>query len=102
MANPQAWAEESPQSAPFRSERSREVLERQLGSPVTLIEHPCRKIVFTIRSRDQGWGGGPTNHNTYKQSWTWFDAGLERFDAGDDGTFLEFAHPPVNIAENGG
>jgi hypothetical protein len=50
-----------------------------MGYPVPLVTHPCRKIVFTIRSRDQGWGGDRQDHNTYHGSWTWFEAGLERW-----------------------
>lgn len=52
-----------------------------IGSPVKAVEHPCRKIVFTITSHDQGWGGDrPEYHGTYQGSYTWFEAGLERFD----------------------
>jgi len=53
--------------------------------PDPLITHPCRKIVFTIRSRDQGWGGDQQDHDTYHGSWTWFEAGVERWtnNAGD-------------------
>jgi hypothetical protein len=47
--------------------------------PTPLVTHPCRKIVFTIRSRDQGWGGSRGDHYTYHGSWTWFEAGLERW-----------------------
>lgn len=43
------------------------------------LAHPVRKIVFTIESRDQGWGGGDSR-GSYHGSWTWFEAGLERFD----------------------
>jgi hypothetical protein len=35
--------------------------------------HPCRKIVFTILSHDQGWGGGPRGESPYDGSYTWFD-----------------------------
>ncbi|KAK9420897.1 hypothetical protein SUNI508_00988 [Seiridium unicorne] len=45
-----------------------------------ILESPCRKIVFKIQSNDQGWGGDGRNHGTYKASYTWFDAGLERFE----------------------
>ncbi|EPE35268.1 hypothetical protein GLAREA_10965 [Glarea lozoyensis ATCC 20868] len=39
----------------------------------------CRKIVFTIRSHDQGWGGSSAaDRGTYRGSFTWFDVGLER------------------------
>lgn len=36
--------------------------------------------MFDITSRDQGWGGSPVLQRPYAQSFTWFDAGLERFD----------------------
>lgn len=40
--------------------------------------HPCRKIVFRFRSRDQGWGGDYKNRGTYSGSFTWIDVGRER------------------------
>ncbi len=53
-----------------------------VGLPDHMLEHPCRKIVFTITSHDQGWGGdNPEDRRTYNNSWTWFEVGLERFDA---------------------
>ncbi|KAL2824504.1 hypothetical protein BDW59DRAFT_147440 [Aspergillus cavernicola] len=42
--------------------------------------HPCRKIIFSIVSRDQGGysaerrGSGPDRPNMYDGSYTWFDA----------------------------
>ncbi|MCJ1465745.1 hypothetical protein MMC07_004364 [Pseudocyphellaria aurata] len=36
-----------------------------------------RKVVFTMRSHDQGWSSYPTNHGTYENTWTWFDAAVE-------------------------
>ena len=44
-----------------------------------MLAHPCRRIVFTIRSHDQGWGGDPGDAGTYNGSWTWFEVGLERW-----------------------
>ena len=44
---------------------------------------PCRRIVFTIKSHDQGWGGPPRCRGTYKGSSTWFDVGLETVSAID-------------------
>lgn len=44
-----------------------------------MVAHPCRKVVFTIRSRDQGWSSIVEDHSTYHGSWTWFEAGLERW-----------------------
>ncbi|KFY49485.1 hypothetical protein V496_09975 [Pseudogymnoascus sp. VKM F-4515 (FW-2607)] len=40
--------------------------------------HPCRKIVFRFRSRDQGWGGDSKDRGTYNGSFTWLDVGKER------------------------
>ncbi|MCJ1263962.1 hypothetical protein MMC22_003833 [Lobaria immixta] len=36
-----------------------------------------RQVVFTIRSNDQGWSSYPTDHGTFENSWTWFDAAVE-------------------------
>jgi len=47
------------------------------------LEAPVRKVVFTIKSKDQGWGGRGQDHGTYQGSHTWFEAGLEKFDAAD-------------------
>lgn len=45
--------------------------------------NPCRKIVFTITSHDQGWGGNVADRGTFNGSFTWFDAGLERIESHD-------------------
>ncbi|TDZ35950.1 hypothetical protein C8035_v008375 [Colletotrichum spinosum] len=65
-------------SAPTR-EAGREYFEGSMSQPPALI-HPVRKIVFKLRSRDQGWGGAHGDRGTYRHSWTWFEAGLEKFD----------------------
>lgn len=47
-----------------------------------MLSHPCRRIRFTIRSHDQGWGGhwaDDEENGPYYDSWTWFEAGLERW-----------------------
>ncbi|KAI5867474.1 hypothetical protein GGS23DRAFT_548537 [Durotheca rogersii] len=49
-----------------------------VDGPVSTLEHPFRKVVFRIISHDQGFGGDQSCHGTYRQSYTWFDAGLER------------------------
>ncbi|OBT70408.1 hypothetical protein VE03_00214 [Pseudogymnoascus sp. 23342-1-I1] len=46
--------------------------------------HPCRKIVFRFRSRDQGWGGDHKDRGTYNGSFTWLDVGKERVRVVDD------------------
>jgi len=65
---------------PLVSEHSTQTWQELIGAPEKTIEHPARKIVFTLRSHDQGWGGDHADHGTYHGSWTWFDVGLERFD----------------------
>ncbi|KOS16955.1 hypothetical protein ESCO_004925 [Escovopsis weberi] len=47
--------------------------------PTPRLMSPVRKVVFSVRSKDQGWGGVDST------SWTWFDAGLEMFDADHTG-----------------
>ncbi|KUJ06346.1 uncharacterized protein LY89DRAFT_603447 [Mollisia scopiformis] len=48
-------------------------------------DHPCRKIVFTIKSHDQGWGGDRQHRGTYQGSYTWFDVGKEELIAFKEG-----------------
>lgn len=82
----------------------------------SVLESPCRKIVFKITSNDQGWSGNRADHGTYRSSWTWFDAGIDRFTAppesakgkeaaeiGDDISVsaLRPVWPPVTQDENG-
>lgn len=52
-----------------------------IGGPTDTIQHPCRRIVFTITSHDQGWSNtARQDRGSYRGSYTWFEAGLERFD----------------------
>lgn len=55
------------------------LLEQWTKTTMHRGKYPCRKIVFTFQSRDQGWGGDPGCPGTYKGSYTWFDVGHERF-----------------------
>ncbi|PHH81796.1 hypothetical protein CDD82_7838 [Ophiocordyceps australis] len=66
---------------PLAREHEPQFFARLVDYPTPRLLHPCRKIVFTIRSHDQGWGGDADTQGTYRSSWTWFEAGLERFDA---------------------
>ncbi|OHE99742.1 hypothetical protein CORC01_04878 [Colletotrichum orchidophilum] len=61
------------------SEAPREYFTGSMKAPPTLT-HPVRKIVFKLRSKDQGWGGGHGDRGSYRGSWSWFEAGLEKFD----------------------
>ncbi|KAF4122909.1 hypothetical protein GMORB2_7216 [Geosmithia morbida] len=49
--------------------------------PTPRLVHPVRKVVFTIKSHDQGWSSSSSPKGGYEGSHTWFEAGLERFDA---------------------
>lgn len=64
---------------PLFEEYSPDEIKDLIASPISMLAQPCRRIVFTIRSHDQGWGGTPADHATYNGSWTWFEAGLERW-----------------------
>jgi hypothetical protein len=37
-----------------------------------------RKVVFTFTARDQGWSSYNSDHGTYENSWTWFDAAVRK------------------------
>ncbi|KAK2747592.1 hypothetical protein FQN55_004946 [Onygenales sp. PD_40] len=39
-------------------------------------QHPVRKVVFTITSRDQGWSSFPEFQGTYANSYSWFEANI--------------------------
>lgn len=65
---------------PLRREHSPSLFSKLAQYPTPKLAHPVRKIVFTTRSRDQGLGVHRSN-DIYDQGWTWFEAGLERFDA---------------------
>jgi hypothetical protein len=71
---------DSPNISKFTTET---VLKHWTSRSLPRGKHPCRKVVFTIKSKDQGWGGEPAHRGTYKGSYTWFDAGLERLEAID-------------------
>ncbi|EFQ32762.1 uncharacterized protein GLRG_07906 [Colletotrichum graminicola M1.001] len=70
-----------PMSSPteMTSEAPREYFTGSMERP-PMLTNPVRKIVFKIRSRDQGWGGAVADKGTYRGSWSWFEAGLEKFD----------------------
>ncbi|KAI5924496.1 hypothetical protein F4810DRAFT_663910 [Camillea tinctor] len=74
-ATPRPLQEEYPQS---------QLLKDYASGPKDTLEHPCRKVVFDITSHDQGFGGEAATRGTYNRSYTWFDAGLDRFDASNE------------------
>ncbi len=47
--------------------------------PVSPHQLPLiRRIVFSYRSKDQGWSDHYADHGSYRNSWTWFEAGLRK------------------------
>lgn len=55
-------------------------LQAALFLPRNLPRRSVRRIRFTTTSRDQGWSSFPNDHDTYRGSWTWFDAGVRGLD----------------------
>jgi hypothetical protein len=49
-----------------------------ISEPVPDGRSPIRKIHIDIWSHDQGWSSYREDHGTYRNSWTWFDLGIER------------------------
>jgi hypothetical protein len=73
-----------PEPDDFPHSVTQEVLDSWTRDAKPRGEFPCRKIVFTIKSHDQGWGGPAGCRGTYKGSSTWFDVGLETLSATRD------------------
>ncbi|KAI0434832.1 hypothetical protein F5Y09DRAFT_294992 [Xylaria sp. FL1042] len=77
--DPNRWRAAAP-AYKLGEEFTRTELERFVDGPPSTLDHPFRKIVFDIVSRDQGWSHEVDTHSTYRHSWTWFDAGIDRFE----------------------
>ena len=81
------------------SDATTNLLESWSRKSITRTEHPCRKIVFTIKSHDQGWGGSRNVKGSYNGSNTWFDTGLERIERDsklrNQGFMLPYGVPAV-------
>ncbi|KAL9611418.1 MAG: hypothetical protein Q9167_003924 [Letrouitia subvulpina] len=84
LAHPTRWLRTASASLPAAvhvSDAQQTILT--LG-PLTAHEiHLLRKIVFTFRSKDQGWSSYPADHGTFRGSWTWFQLVITP-DAGAD------------------
>ncbi|CAD6502030.1 BgTH12-02273 [Blumeria graminis f. sp. triticale] len=59
-------------------ELTRKTLSQWTDESQTRGDFPCRRIVFTIKSHDQGWGGSFGHRGTYQGSFTWFEVGKEK------------------------
>ncbi|KAL2212832.1 hypothetical protein CC79DRAFT_1330138 [Sarocladium strictum] len=65
---------------PLRSEHPPSFFAKLADYPTPRLARPVRKVVFTVRSKDQGHGARRSEF-PYDEGWTWIEAGLERFDA---------------------
>lgn len=70
-----------PETRDVLNNATEEVLAAWQSRALPRGTHLCRKIVFTIKSHDQGWGGPAGCRGTYNGSSTWFDYGLEKVSA---------------------
>lgn len=89
---PSTW----PADDEFSNDGSEAIMRYFHSKPLFRTEHPCKKIVFSFKSHDQGWGGDPGSHGTYHGSYTWFDVGLERFCTTKSGIIKHY-HSPHKI-----
>ncbi|PNP45103.1 hypothetical protein TGAM01_v206794 [Trichoderma gamsii] len=93
-ANDQPYTTALPTPRPLGESLDSSFFAKAAKYPVPRITHPARKVVFSFRSQDQGWVTSSDDaQDPYSKSWTWFDAGLEKFDASgaEDGSI-----PSVN------
>ncbi|KAI0397723.1 hypothetical protein F5Y17DRAFT_322100 [Xylariaceae sp. FL0594] len=73
------WEDAAPPCTLEEEYTTEELVDVLQESPSDL-SHPFRKVVFDIVSRDQGYTWEPDTQQTFRSSWTWFDAGIDRFD----------------------
>lgn len=48
-----------------------------VSNPIQGEQARVREIRFDISSHDQGWSSFSKDHGTFRNSWTWFDLGIE-------------------------
>lgn len=89
-----------PKDREIPQDATEEVLNEWVERSQIRGEHPCKKIVFHLRSHDQGWGGVRTDKGTYRGSYTWFDVGLERTYATRKGNSTCFFKARANNTSN--
>jgi hypothetical protein len=75
-----------PHPLPVFKEFDRDFFQQTIKNAST-FSNPARKIVFRIRSHDQGWTTDDVP-GPFTAAKTWFDAGIERFDASHSGEYL--------------
>lgn len=57
-----------------------------ISEPIQGGRSPVREIRIEIWSHDQGWSSYREDHGTYRNSWTWFELGVERPPEREDGS----------------
>lgn len=87
---PKPWLWPSDRQIP--QDATEEVIKQWAEVSPCRSQFPCKKIIFRIRSHDQGWGGASADRGTYRGSFTWFDVGLERTYATREEHFVKDPH----------
>ncbi|KAJ5969059.1 hypothetical protein N7501_005307 [Penicillium viridicatum] len=54
------------------------------SKPIQGERFPVQEIKINIWSHDQGWSSYREDHGTFRNSWTWFELGIERPPGRDD------------------
>ncbi|KGO37087.1 hypothetical protein PEX1_043940 [Penicillium expansum] len=54
------------------------------SEPIQGERFPVQEVRINILSHDQGWSSYREDHGTFRNSWTWFDLGIERSPGRDD------------------
>jgi hypothetical protein len=82
LAEELAYDMSLPPPAPLSREHDQDFFVGLASYPTPTLVSPVRKVVFNLRCKDQGTtSSNLENRGTFHGAWTWFEAGLERFDA---------------------
>jgi hypothetical protein len=84
---PEPWQK----SEDFPGSTTEDICQHWVRDAAIRGEYPCRKIVFTLKSHDQGWGGDRRHKGTYNGSYTWFEVGKEKMTAFRDSQLPPFS-----------
>jgi hypothetical protein len=98
LAEELAYCSNESKPQPLSKEHDPQYFAKLADYPAPVLASPVRKIVFTMVSRDQGWGGTGNEPPPYGGSFTWFEAGLERFDADQTCKLALYAY--IHMASN--
>jgi hypothetical protein len=96
MIKPEPWKK----SEDFPGSTTEDICKHWVRDAAIRGEYPCRKIVFTIKSHDQGWGGDRRHKGSYNGSYTWFEVGKEKMTAFRDSQLPPFSPSSPAYREN--